>query len=192
MAPVVLAGGQIVFEDVTLRSGIVFEYDRDGSTTVGDYDGDGWLDVLITGSDVSGIQLFRNNGDKTFTNVTATVLPADTPQAHMGLFADMDDDGDVDLLLGARFGPNDSALDLLINNGGVFVRSTLDFSFTRHLSRIGGIPVADMDGDGDLDIVLTHKPGPNFYIRNDLNSEGVLSFVEQRSSPSVVGRHPRP
>lgn len=68
----------IQFTDVTVASQIVYTYDREGSTTVGDYNGDGWLDVLVTGSDTTGVQLFRNNGNKTFTNVSSTVLPATT------------------------------------------------------------------------------------------------------------------
>ncbi|MFQ5491382.1 MAG: FG-GAP repeat domain-containing protein, partial [Phycisphaerae bacterium] len=171
----VLNAGPIEFTDVTAGSGIVYDYDRDGSVTVGDYNGDGWLDVLVTGSDVTGVQLFRNNGNKTFTNVTAAVLPANISRAHMGLFADMDDDGDEDLLLGAYYARNDSALELLVNTGGVFSYSPQDLSFTHDYSRVGGIPVGDMDGDRDLDLFFTHKPGPNFYLRND----GINQLVDQ-------------
>lgn len=158
---------QIEFVDVTAASGIAFTPAREVSVAVGDFDGDGWLDVCFTGAAGRDVRLFRNLGDGTFADVTDSVLPPDTPQADMALFADWDNDGRMDLLLGARYGPDDGGFALLRNVGGAFVRVPLDASLARHASRINGIAVGDLNRNGLLDAILTHKPGPGFCLLND-------------------------
>lgn len=174
------AGQSIRFVDVSATSGIVYAPAHPGGVAVGDYNADGWLDVCLSGG-VNGTQIFRNNGDKTFTNVSADVLPADAPDAHIPVFADLNDDGYPELLLGVRHASFDSSFRLLINDAGVFDYSTLDPNTSRHESRVGGLAVGDMDADGDLDIVMVHgnvlspATGPGIYLSN----EGGNQFVDR-------------
>lgn len=84
------------FTDVTLHSGLEEPFYGMG-VAVGDYDNDGFTDVLITG--VGGARLFHNDGTGHFNNVTAAAgvggLPEDWSTA--AVFFDYDNDGRLDL-----------------------------------------------------------------------------------------------
>jgi enediyne biosynthesis protein E4 len=96
------------FTDWTERSGIKLQsYGMGG--TAGDIDGDGDLDLYVT-TFGGPHQLFRNNGDGTFTDVTARAGVGDTLWSSSAAFADVDNDGDLDL----------------------FVVNYVDFSLTNH------------------------------------------------------------
>jgi hypothetical protein len=86
------------FTDVTSRAGLLRAGWGQGGC-VGDYDNDGFLDLLVTywGQNV----LYRNNGDGTFTDVTAKAgLKTTRDQWSTGCsFVDYDRDGKVDILL---------------------------------------------------------------------------------------------
>ena len=101
----------VTFTDVTQSAGVDYvqhNYQQapssnrqvymTGGAAAGDYDGDGNVDVFVTRLDDSDI-LFRNNGDGTFTDVTAQAFPPfdlnyKTNGAQWG---DIDNDGDQDL-----------------------------------------------------------------------------------------------
>jgi hypothetical protein len=82
------------FADWTERSGIrVTTYGSGG--TAGDVDGDGDLDLFVSGFGPD--QLFRNNGDGTFTDVTERAGVSDPLWSTSSAFEDVDHDGDHDL-----------------------------------------------------------------------------------------------
>ena len=90
----------------------------------GDYDGDGDLDLFVAGwvPNAGGNRLFRNEGDGTFTDATSTALPLiESSRGFSPRFADMDGDGDAELMLAADFGTSR----YYINNGdGTFTDLT--------------------------------------------------------------------
>jgi tetratricopeptide (TPR) repeat protein len=85
------------FEDVTLRAGLN-PGDQGYSCTAGDYDNDGFEDIVIgTGT---GVTLFHNEKNGTFKSVTNLPNLLHTGYAHGGLaFVDYDHDGDLDLFV---------------------------------------------------------------------------------------------
>lgn len=175
------ASGQIQFENVTDAAGLNYPVLAQWhcSAAVGDYDGDGWLDVVLVGSDGYDVRIFHNNGDKTFTDMTSSVLPEGTPQASMAIFADLDNDGDLDLNLVDRHGGTylDTSYCNLRNDGGSYTLMEHSGTLARHNSRIGGMALADVDNDGLLDVVATHYFGPGYSMHN----EGGFVFVDSTS-----------
>jgi hypothetical protein len=175
--------------DVTRQAGITFVHnvgddDMDNiieSNAAGcaflDYDGDGDLDVyLVNGAYVEGFSgvrgrrnrdklsnaLYRNNGDGTFTDVTARAGLGDKGMGMGVSAADYDNDGDQDLFV-ANYGPNV----LYRNNGnGTFTDITREAGLENDLSGIGST-FFDYDLDGHLDLYvgnyLEYDPEYQYY-----------------------------
>jgi len=85
------------FTDVTEKAGVGYPCWANGAV-VGDYNNDGWPDLLVTC--FGGVVLYRNNGDGTFTNVTQQAgLGGDALWAMGAAFGDYDGDGLQDLFV---------------------------------------------------------------------------------------------
>ena len=84
------------FTDVTDKAGVAFPCAAMGGA-VGDYNNDGWPDMLITC--LSGSVLYRNNGDGTFTDTAAQAGLSSTRWNTGAAFADFDGDGILDLAI---------------------------------------------------------------------------------------------
>jgi enediyne biosynthesis protein E4 len=85
------------FTDVTDKAGVGFPCWAMGAV-VGDYNNDGWPDLLVTC--LGGVVLYRNNGDGTFTDVTKSAgLGIDAGWATGAAFGDYDSDGWADLFV---------------------------------------------------------------------------------------------
>ncbi len=85
------------FTDVTEKAGVGYPCWAMG-VAVGDYNNDGWPDLLVTC--LNGVVLYRNNGDGTFTDVTkASGLASDSGWATGAAFGDYDNDGWADLFV---------------------------------------------------------------------------------------------
>jgi len=119
--------------------------------SVGDYDGDGLDDLYVSQPEGLPNRLFRNKGDGTFEDVTEAAGVGLLDRTSEALFADVDNDGDQDLILLARTGP------LLFRNDGKgrFTREDDAFHFARPLQgSLTSAALADYDRDGFLDLYL--------------------------------------
>ena len=119
--------------------------------SAGDVDGDGLDDLYVSQPEGLPNRLFRNKGDGTFDDLTESAGLAILDRTSQSLFADLDNDGDQDLILLTRTGPL-----LFLNDGKAhFARSADAFQFKQPLQgSLTSAAIADYDRDGFLDIYL--------------------------------------
>jgi hypothetical protein len=124
---------------------------------VGDVDGDGWVDLYFCRLEGPNV-LYRNLGNWSFEDITAQAGVGCPGQFSTGaVLADVDGDGDLDLLVNALGG----GTRLFLNDGrGKFTESTE----SGLLNRFGAhsLALADIDGDGDLDLYVANYRTTSF------------------------------
>ncbi|MDP8221818.1 MAG: CRTAC1 family protein [Candidatus Lernaella stagnicola] len=150
-----------------------------------DYDNDGDPDLLIRGS-----QLFENNGDGTFTEVTQSAGLTDMPGSG-GIWADFDNDGYLDIYVSTS-SYNAHYNRFLHNNGdGTFTDLSFEaFGGEEYLNyeNTEAMAVGDFNNDGYVDVYagvyerdMSSCPWDKFYVNN-----GDLTFTE---SADALGMH---
>ena len=125
---------------------------------IGDYDGDGWLDVYFANASSEGAEgaLFRNRGDGTFEETTQRAGLKLSAKGMSALWGDIDNDGDLDLYL-INYGRNR----LYRNNGdGTFTDITESSGVGDESWGMSGAFV-DADHDDDLDLVVANFADPD-------------------------------
>jgi Flp pilus assembly protein TadD len=119
--------------------------------SVGDADGDGLDDLYVAQPAGLPNRLYRNRGDSTFEDITDKAGVGVLDDTAQSLFADVDNDGDQDLVVATSTNPL-----LFINDGkGQFTPVPDAFRFARPLQGVlTSITMADYDRDGFLDLYL--------------------------------------
>lgn len=186
------------FVDITSTSGIDVTVDDTISSTFSDYDNDGDLDLFLSHwgavKRVDTETLWRNNGDGSFSSASidsgiAEVLIESTPTNPGELdrtftpnLSDIDNDGDVDLLMAADF----ETSQIFINNGdGTFTRVT-DRNVIVDQSGMGAA-VGDYDNDGDMDWFVTSIfQHPNFFGNRLYRNVGAGVFEDATDEAGVA------
>lgn len=136
---------------------------------LGDVDGDGLVDVYLCGIEPDNV-LYRNLGNWKFEDITAAAGVACPKQDSTGaVFADVDGDGDLDLLVSAL----GHGARLFLNDGKGRFREATDEAGLRSSAGSMSMAVADVNGDGFLDLYLANyrvdtianMPTTNFRIQ---------------------------
>ncbi len=128
-----------------------------GGISAADYDRDGRPDLLFL--DGERCRLYRNqgtaeDGSPRFRDVTAEVGLDGIGQAHVGLFADFDNDGDRDLFVGRYLAPHLLFKNESGENGAVTFRKTSDSMGLDDLVPATSATLLDYDRDGFVDLYL--------------------------------------
>lgn len=164
--------GNGTFTDVSASSGTNIIMDA-MSTTIDDYNNDGYLDIYITNT-ASGNYFLRNNGDETFTNIASTTGTTFNSIAWGAVFLDADNDTDLDLYVsGMRDGTNGQLPSAFYENNGSGIYSIpTSAGFANDTAESYSNAIGDINNDGLPDIsVLNKEPRDNFLWMNT-NTDG--------------------
>ena len=194
------------FTDVTEQAGLANAGDSNYGmgVAVGDYDNDGFPDIYVTnyGKNI----LYHNNGDGTFTDVTAKAGVAAGGWSVSAGFLDYDNDGKLDLFVTryldwsveksktcgtekptycppGEFGP---VTNILYHNrgDGTFEDVSVASGIAAKKGKALGVAFADYDGDGYTDIFVTNDVIEQFLFHN--NGDGTFTEVGLDSGAALT------
>lgn len=181
------------FTDISEQAGLRGEHNSK-TASWGDFDNDGFLDLYIANwscypkcgraLDGESDQLYRNNGDGTFTNVTDYLKGGTLGAGFVATFTDFDNDGDLDIYLvndefvnpiGNRLWRNDGAG----CDGWCFTQIAKEAGADSKLFGMG-LAVGDYNNDGFQDFYFSNV-GPMELLKNN----GDATFAEVAESAGV-------
>ena len=130
-----------------------------GPLALADVDGDGSLDLFVGGQVLPGhygqacsSRLYLSKNGKFVLDPQNSAVFAHPGMVNGALFADLNGDGQPDLLLACDWGP----LRIFLNQGGRFTEATGRWGLDRYTGWWNGVAAGDFDNDGRLDIVAAN------------------------------------
>jgi len=163
--------GDKTFSKVTSGS-IVTDLAKSVSSTWGDYNNDGFLDLFVANNVGAPNFLYKNNGNGTFSRITSGDIVDYGTYCHSASWADYDNDGYLDLFV-AEYFPTKSNL-LFHNNGdGTFSKVT-DSPVVTDAGHSIGSAWGDYNNDGLMDLFVPNTNNePNWLYKNIGNGQFV-------------------
>jgi hypothetical protein len=201
-----LNDGRGAFREVGLFHGVARDANgkAQGSMGVdlGDYNADGLPDLWVAEFERESFSLYRNDGAAQFVHVSQGTGITALGQLYVGfgtLFADVDLDGDEDLVVSnghvinfPKAAPIRQEPLVIVNSQQRFAKGLFppgDYFSTPHRGR--GLAASDLDDDGDLDFVFSHNDRePNALIANEMVPEGGwlrVRLIGTRSNRDAIG-----
>jgi hypothetical protein len=172
---------------------------------IGDYDGDGWLDIARSNFSEQMTTLYRNYGSAAFEDASVRAgLGVNKKYLGFGIgFLDYDNDGWKDLFIANGHVYSQIAnkrLHLSYKEPKVLYRNLGNGRFEDVSAKSGpglrgenlgrGCAFGDFDNDGDVDIVINNLDGSPTLLRNDLNNGNnsiTIKCVGTKSNRSAIG-----
>lgn len=200
--------GQGRFLDRHRESGVGFSFSGASQAGMGvdtaDFNRDGRFDLLVTNYAGEHNAFYENRGNGFFDETSHGIGLAAASMSHVGwgaAFADLDSDGWEDLIVTnghtddnlaelGRDGDYAQPPLLFRNDGGRFSAAEVAGEYFAKTSVGRALVVADLDNDGDSDIVIGHQDGPPAILRNDSAVNPVAArfiFVGAESNRDAIG-----
>ena len=171
-----------VFVDVAADAGVA-DSEETRAAAWGDFDRDGDPDLYVGFGDVGASnRLYRNDGGSRFVDVASELGLDRSGETRQPSWVDYEGDGDLDLFVAFRSGPNA----LYRNDGGSFT----DVAETAHIGdprRTVGAAWFDMDDDADLDVFVANQNGDEDGFYRNLG-DGTFQDVAAQLGMNQPGR----
>ena len=187
-------GGAQRFSDVTAASGLA-STGGSGAAAVGDYNNDGFLDLFVATTNGAEPALWLNDGDGTFTRdrrSTGAMQSLRSTAGSVAAFFDHDNDGWIDLVVAgtSRTGARSPAVHFLRNDGtGRLVDRSTILPEQARAAGARALTIADVDDDGDEDLVLIDGSGAPRLLRNELGNSNLAVNVELKGLRTGSGKN---
>jgi len=189
------------FKNVVPRKVVDFGLETHASPSIIDWDGDQDLDLLI-GQKNGTLSLYLNEGDRFFPKWKKTednFQQIDIGGESAPVFVDIDKDGDEDMVIGSA-NPTTSLYDNRIqaNKHLLWNITTNLFKFNKLVitGNRASISTGDLDGDGDLDLIIGEGTGNLNYFKNissnktpdwQLQTEDLIFMTGMENSAPSLG-----
>jgi len=180
--------GDGTFTDQAAKAGLTDQLGVGLNLVQTDYNNDGCTDILVLrgawqpNNVAQRKSLLRNNCNGTFTDVTRESGLGKPTNTQTAVWADINNDGFLDLFVGNETGPSQ----LFLNKGdGTFE----DISHSAGIDRTAftkGVAAADYDNDGYVDFYVSNQTGANFLYHN--NHNGTFTEIASQAGVPGVGR----
>jgi len=173
-----------------------------GPLAVGDYDGDGALDLFVGGRvkpgkypEAASSRLFHGRGGKLVLDEANTARLKDVGLVSGAVWSDLDGDGYPELILACEWGP----IRVFHNDHGNLTESTEALGLSRFVGWWNGVTTGDLDGDGRPEIIASNwgrntqyehfhqRPLRLYY--TDPAQEGPLQLIEAGFEPASNKYH---
>ncbi|MCI0694080.1 FG-GAP-like repeat-containing protein [candidate division KSB1 bacterium] len=181
-------GPNFAFTKIT-GSPLVSDVARSDGSSWGDYDNDGDPDAYVVTWYGDRNLFYENNGNGTFTKITASAIVNDNDFSETSAWGDYDNDGHLDLYVTNSGDPNATGPQrnfLYRNNGNKsFAKITggapaTDLFYSRRVNWV------DYDDDGDIDLFVANEENQNNNLYKNLLKEGGNATFDKITNSAVV------
>lgn len=163
-----------------------------GGVALGDMDGDGWLDLVVVDYRGTNKLYLNNRSSIPYEDVAPAVIDSTTDRAHDLALGDVDNDGDLDAVVGNAedlelgLEPEDEINRVFLNNGTQApFEGIVPVDITSDAAHTHAIILGDVDDDGDLDAIAGNGGNALFQVNRLYRNNGSYSPWEAVAGENI-------